>query len=110
MWGQLSPATALSLNNLARLYQAWDKFEQAEPLFVRALTIREQVLGLEYSDTVMSLVSLAQLYRAQGKYEQIVALYQRFLTISDQRLGSHHDLTKAIRRAYDEARKLGEGS
>ncbi len=34
-------AQATSLNNLAELYRAQGKYEQAEPLYQRALAIRE---------------------------------------------------------------------
>ena len=46
------------------------RYEQAEPLYPRALAIREQVLGADHSDTASSLNNLAFLYVDQGKYEQ----------------------------------------
>ena len=47
------PDVATTLNNLALLYQAQDKYEQAETLFQRALAIRERSLGPEHSDVAM---------------------------------------------------------
>ena len=41
---------------------------QAEPLYQRALAIREKALGPEHPDTATSLNNLADLYRDQGKY------------------------------------------
>ena len=43
---------------------------EAEPLLVQALSIREQLLGIEHPDTAVSLHNLAVLYWQQGKYEQ----------------------------------------
>ena len=41
-----------SLNNLAGLYERQGRYEQAEPLYKRALVIVEKVLGPEHPDTV----------------------------------------------------------
>ena len=90
----------MSLNNLAALYAKQGKYEQAEPLFQRALAIRERVLGAEHPDTASSLNNLAILYRNQGKYEQAEPLYQRALTIYERVLGAEHPDTKRVRENY----------
>ncbi len=79
-----------ALNNLASLYHDQGKHEQAEPLYQRALTIREKQLGPEHPDTAGSLNNLAALYHAQGKYEQAEPLYQRALAIAEEQLGPEH--------------------
>src|SRR5205807_2229797 len=66
------------------------QFPQAEPLYQRALAIREQQLGPEHPDTARSLNNLAGLYHAQGKYEQAEPLYQRALAMHEQQLGPEH--------------------
>ena len=81
---------ATSLNNLAALYDAQGKYEEAEPLYQRSLTIREKVLGPEHPDVATSLNNLAALYDAQGKYEEAEPLYQRSLTIREKVLGPEH--------------------
>jgi len=43
--------TANSLNDLGLLYKVQGKHAQAEPLYVRALTIYEQELGPHHPDT-----------------------------------------------------------
>ncbi len=55
------PEIADTLHNLADLYGAQGKYEQAEPLYQRALAIREQVLGPEHPATAHTLKSLAEL-------------------------------------------------
>ena len=61
---------------------------QAEPLYKRALAIREKQLGPEHPDTATSLNNLAGLYHAQGKYEQAEPLYQRALAICGTAVGA----------------------
>ena len=48
-----------SLNNLAILYDVQGKYEQAEPLYQRALAICEHVHGPEHPDTAQCLNNLA---------------------------------------------------
>lgn len=43
---------AASLNNLAELLHTLARYEEAEPLYRRALQVLEQVLGSEYPTTV----------------------------------------------------------
>ena len=81
---------ATSLNNLAELYRTQGKYEEAEPLYKRSLTIREKSLGPEASGVAGSLNNLALLYHTQGKYEQAEPLFQRSLTIWEKALGPTH--------------------
>jgi len=57
-----------SLNNLGMLYEAQEKYEQAEGFFQRALEICRQALGPKHPDTVFSFNNLVRLYRKQGHY------------------------------------------
>ena len=96
-FGQEDPRLATSLNNLAALYQAQSKYAKAEPLYLRALAIKEKALGAEHPDLVRSLNNLAALYRAQDKYKEAEPLYQRALAIREKALGKQHpDLAKSI--------------
>jgi hypothetical protein len=49
---------------------------QAEPLFQRALAIKEQVLGSNHPDTAITLDNLTGLYESMSRYKQAEALYQ----------------------------------
>ncbi|MDZ8029460.1 MAG: tetratricopeptide repeat protein [Nostoc sp. DedQUE11] len=46
------PDVATSLNNLAYLYDSQARYDQAEPLFLQALKIRQQVFGVNHPNTV----------------------------------------------------------
>ncbi len=51
------------------------KYEEAEPLHQRSLSIYEKVLGQDHPWTATSLNNLAALYDDQGKYEEAEPLY-----------------------------------
>jgi tetratricopeptide (TPR) repeat protein len=54
---------ATTLNDLAAVYYNQGKYAQAEPLYKRALAIREKALGPEHPDVAQSLESYATLLR-----------------------------------------------
>ena len=81
--GRLLHETASYLRSRAR-------YPEAEPLFQRALHIREQQLGPEYLDVTASLNNLALLYYNQGKYAEAEPLFQRALHVREQQLGPEH--------------------
>ncbi len=86
-FGEQDPRLAISLNNLAALYDTRGKYVRAELLYRRALAIREKVLGPEHLDVATSLNNLAALYLGQGKYAEAEPLYQRALAIKEKTLG-----------------------
>ena len=58
--------TSPSLNNLAVLYKTEGRYAKAEPLYQRALAIREKALGPEHPDVATSLNNLAALYQPRA--------------------------------------------
>jgi len=65
-------------------------YDQAKPLFEKALAIREKILGSEHPDVATSLNNLAGLHKTQGNYEQAKPLYERALAIDEKVLGAEH--------------------
>ncbi len=99
--GQISsPETAHLLNEAGYYLNARGRYREAEPLYQRALEIKEQQLGALHPNTATSLNNLASLYQDQGKYAEAEPLYQRALTILEQTLGHEHPNTRAGRRNY----------
>src|SRR5205814_172697 len=90
------PLMVSVLNNLANLYWQQGKYDQAEPLYQRALCIWEQALEPEHPDVARLLNNLASLYREQGKYDQAEPLYQRALRIWEQTPESEHPLMTSV--------------
>jgi len=75
------------------------QYKEAEPLYRRALRIRQQALGPEHPDSARPLYGLAYLYYEQGKYEEAEPLYQRALHIWEQALGPEHpDVAHSLNR------------
>jgi nephrocystin-3 len=71
------------------------RHDGAEPLYRRALAIREKVLGPEHPDTASSLYNLAWLLRDKGDYDGAEPLYRRGLAIWEKVLGAEHPSTSA---------------
>lgn len=81
---------ATVLKSAAIFLRESGQYEQAEPLFQRALRIWEQALGPEDLVIAFLLSDLADLYNRQGEYEQAELLAQRTLHILEQAGKSEH--------------------
>jgi tetratricopeptide (TPR) repeat protein/transcriptional regulator with XRE-family HTH domain len=86
----LLPEVADLLDRTGIYLREHDSYTIAEPLFQRALHIREQQLGPEHPHVAISLNELAILYGQQGKYKEAEPLFQRALHIREQQLGPEH--------------------
>src|SRR5262245_27991180 len=75
---------------LGKAYRLQGKYAEAEPLFQRALDIREKAFGPEHPDTATSLNSLAVLYNLQERHAEAEPLLHRVLAISEEALGPEH--------------------
>src|SRR5262249_50203654 len=86
--GPEHPDVALSLDNLASLYTSQDRYTEAEPLYRRALAIREKVLGPQHPAVANNINGLAELYRAQNRNAEAEPLYKHALAIPERAVGS----------------------
>jgi len=104
-WDITSEEAALLLNQAGYFLKQRARYAEAEPLYQRAIAIREKTLGKEHSATAIGLNNLASLYDAQGKYEQAESLYQHALVIREKLLGlKHPDVAQSLNnlaRLYD---------
>jgi CHAT domain-containing protein/tetratricopeptide (TPR) repeat protein len=91
--GPDDPATATSLSNLAGLLDDGGSFEEARPLFERALAIDEKALGPEHLETATDLNNLALLYEHEGRLELARPLLERALAIHEKTVGPEDPLT-----------------
>ncbi|MEB3164920.1 MAG: tetratricopeptide repeat protein, partial [Prochlorothrix sp.] len=78
------------LNREALALDREGRYSEAEPLYKRSLSIREEQLGADHPDTAQSLNNLAALYQSQGRYSEAEPLYKRSLLIREQQLGADH--------------------
>ncbi|MGB6167049.1 MAG: tetratricopeptide repeat protein [Geitlerinemataceae cyanobacterium] len=84
---------ATDCSYLAELYESMGRYNEAEPLYVRSLSISEQQLGADHPSTATSLNNLAGLYESMGRYNEAEPLYVRSLSIREQQLGADHPST-----------------
>ncbi|GHO96468.1 tetratricopeptide repeat protein [Reticulibacter mediterranei] len=68
---------------------------QAEPLYQRALAMREQQWGAEHPQTANGLYHLALLHQASANFAQAEPLFERALAIRERQLGAEHLETAA---------------
>jgi tetratricopeptide (TPR) repeat protein len=94
--GANHPDVAQNLNNLALLYRLQGRYSEAEPLYGRSLSIKEQQLGADHPAVANSLNNLAKLYESQGRYSEAEPLYLRTLAILMNVLGENHPNTQTV--------------
>ncbi len=82
------PRVATTLNALGRLKTAQGKFADAEPLFRKALSIREKTGGPNNPDLAETLNDLSELLLAKGKFTEASALLKRALSIQEKTFGA----------------------
>jgi tetratricopeptide (TPR) repeat protein len=80
------------MNSLATLHQVLGNFEAAEPLFQRALGIR-QASSTPDQHTASILNDLAHLYYSRGRSAEAESLYRQALEIQEATLGPNHSIT-----------------
>jgi CHAT domain-containing protein/Tfp pilus assembly protein PilF len=86
--GADSPEMAVALSRLAAAYKAQGKYGEAEPLYIRAVTIFEKTLGTQESaEVAFSIDNLATLYMAEGQYTKAEPMCIRALSILERTLG-----------------------
>ena len=92
-----SPELATSLDRLASLYADQGRYSEAEPLYLKSLALRKQLLGEAHPDVAASLNNLACLYYSQGRYSEAEPLFQEALALRKQLLGeAHPDVAHSI--------------
>ncbi len=107
--GIMLAEAARLLNSAGSYLRDRGQYQEAEPLFLHALTIEEKRYGRDHPNTLYLLNNLALLYRNQGKYEEAAPLYQRALAIREKRLGPEHPDTERVRKNYTNLlQKMGQ--
>ena len=77
-------------------------YGQAEPLYQRALSIKEAALGRNHPSIAVPLHNLALLYSEQGLYDRAEPLYQRALALREEALGKKHpDVAQSLNGLAD---------
>ena len=88
-FGPDDPAVSVELNNLAEVLRLLKRYDEARPLYERALALDER-RGSEEVGLATSLNNLALLDRAEGRYDEAQAHYDRALDLLQGALGPRH--------------------
>jgi CHAT domain-containing protein/Tfp pilus assembly protein PilF len=81
---------AICLNNLGILYSQKGDYAKVEPLWRRALAIREKSLGPEHPFTAAILNNLAIFHHQISDYDKAAPLYERALALKEKLFGPEH--------------------
>jgi len=95
MWSQLmreDPEVLGALEAMAALYRDGAEYENAEPLYERALRIRETSFGPKSAEMIGGLDNLAYCYFGSRKYDKAEPLYKRLLELWDATAGPEHPM------------------
>ncbi|MEQ1784020.1 MAG: tetratricopeptide repeat protein, partial [Hyphomonadaceae bacterium] len=85
--GPRDPRTAASFNNLAGLYRAANKIDEAEELYRKALQLAENVSGPTHPTVAKTLDNLARVLADTNRHAEAEPLNRRALAIFEQTLG-----------------------
>ncbi|WP_447980148.1 tetratricopeptide repeat protein [Candidatus Nitrospira bockiana] len=99
--GSEDPRTAIQLERTAVFYFESGNAVLAQPLFERALRIREQTLGPEGLALAGTLLHLGEVYRSLGKDDLARAAFQRAWDIRAKVWGADHPAVVAIQQELD---------
>ena len=77
----------------------------AEPLFKRALEVREKSLGPDHPNVAISLNNLAVIYSNQGKHWEAELIHKRALKILEKALGPDHPNVESLSANLNNLRK-----
>jgi tetratricopeptide (TPR) repeat protein len=102
---------ASGLNSLALLYQAQERYADAERLFERGLALLEKKLGADHLDVATCLANLGMLQLRRKEWLKAEPTLQRALKIREKRLGDDHlDVANSLDDLAALYLALGRGS
>ena len=100
-----APATAgetlAARNNLAYVYAAAGRYEEAIATHEHLLSDRQRVLGPCRPDTFTSRHNLALTYELAGQRDEAICQYQQTLADCSRVLGPDHPITRSIQQSLD---------
>ena len=79
-----------------------ERYEEALPLYQRALAIREERLGGDHPNVADTLNDMAAVYYTTKRYREARPLFERALAIQERVLGEDHPHTAVTRDWLDD--------
>ena len=100
---------ATSLFRLGSIYRKLGRYAEAEPLYKRCVTIREELWGRDSLDVARVLNPLAHNYYEQGQYDEAEPLYKRVLAVREKTLTPDNPkVTRSLNRLANVYKFQGE--
>jgi CHAT domain-containing protein/tetratricopeptide (TPR) repeat protein len=97
IYGPKHLVTGIFLNNLGLLYLDLEQFDQAEPLLLRSLRIKDARPDRDRLGRAVTLNNLGLLYSKQNRFDRAESFYLRSLKIYEERRGKDHaDLARTL--------------
>jgi tetratricopeptide (TPR) repeat protein len=84
--GEEHPDTAMSYNDIGFVYNLKDEYNQALEYYIKALNIREKILG-KHQDTALSYNNIGSIYNAKSEYDKALEYHFKALEIRKKVLG-----------------------
>ncbi len=100
MYSNDHPAYADLYELSGRIYQALGEAEPALDHYLKALQIRESVLGDDHIDTGISRKNLADFYFSEGNVDSAEELYSNLLSTLDEESPLYRPVTQALANLY----------
>jgi|AGTN01.2.fsa_nt_gi hypothetical protein len=104
-----------TLTNLGVLYNSRGNWNQAEPLFARAIDIKEKALGPLDVEVIDGAAKLCHFYLKKGRYDKADPLCQKIILFGDLQIKDYKNMETSFRhldefyahhREFEKARKL----
>jgi tetratricopeptide (TPR) repeat protein len=95
-FGTDHPFVVPALGHLGRALAGQGRLDEAESMYLQAISITEKALGPEHVDLAPDLTKLAALYAEQGKQADAERAYHRAIGIYEKALGDHPDLAQCL--------------
>ena len=85
--------TMRPMNNLGNIYASMGRFDEAIPLWDRALELKVRYLGADHPSTLNTLNNLAEIEEIFGHYDRAESLHQEVVDARVRVLGPEHPMT-----------------
>ena len=93
-WAKDSALPADKLDGLLKDYSQflydYGMYNEAEPVYLRLVSLREATLGKEHPDTATTYSAIGQVYDNLGNYPKAFEYYQKALIIREKAQGMEH--------------------
>ena len=109
-----------SIDDVGRELGKMGRWEEAEQVYRRGITLKERVFGKETVHVAKSLGGLGELFNRQARHEEAEEIFRQSFAIRESILGKDHYLTESSllglvnvlqsQKRYGEAQEMARGS